>query len=96
MDYNKFFNKANNYIRLGIFLIIILAFINGIVQYCESKIEPATPPVESNKIDSLIIENDKLIIKVETLDSIKDAKIIEVKSLDNDSTIKLFYQLIGK
>ena len=27
-------------------------------------------------------------------DSIKNAKVIEVKALDNDSTVKLFYQLI--
>ena len=38
--------------------------------------------------------NDSLKIKVNNLDSIKNAKVIEVKTLDNDSTVKLFYQLI--
>ena len=38
--------------------------------------------------------NDSLKIEVDNLDSIKNAKVIEVKNLDNDSTIKLFYQLI--
>lgn len=38
--------------------------------------------------------NDSLKIKVDNLDSIKNAKVIEVKTLDNDSTVKLFYQLI--
>ena len=38
--------------------------------------------------------NDSLKIEVDNLDSIKNAKVIEVKALDNDSTIKLFYQLI--
>ena len=38
--------------------------------------------------------NDGLRIEVDNLDSIKNAKVIEVKALDNDSTIKLFYQLI--
>ena len=38
--------------------------------------------------------NDSLKIKVDNLDSIKNAKVIEVQNLDNDSTIKLFYQLI--
>lgn len=38
--------------------------------------------------------NDSLKIKVDNLDSIKNAKVIEVKALDNDNTIKLFYQLI--
>ena len=44
--------------------------------------------------DSIKKENNKLIIKVNNLDSLKNAKIIEVKSLDNDSTVKLFYKLI--
>ena len=34
--------------------------------------------------------------KIKQLDSIKNEKVIEVKSLDNDSTLRLFYQLIGK
>ena len=38
--------------------------------------------------------NDSLKLKVNNLDSIKNAKVIEVKTLDNDSTVKLFYQLI--
>lgn len=47
-------------------------------------------------IDSLKQENKKIIIEVNNLDSIKDAKIIEVKALDDDSTIKLFYELISE
>ena len=38
--------------------------------------------------------NDSLKIEVNNLDSIKNAKVLEVKTLDNDSTIKLFYKLI--
>ena len=38
--------------------------------------------------------NDSLRIEVDNLDSIKNAKVIEVQTLDNDSTIKLFYKLI--
>lgn len=38
--------------------------------------------------------NDSLKIEVDNLDSIKNAKVIEVKTLDNDSTVKLFYKLI--
>ena len=80
-----------------LFLVIgILATIGGFVYTCSRKIKSTTSPVESNRIDSITKENDKLIIEVEHLDSIKDAKVIEVKSLDNDSTLRLFYQLIGK
>ena len=49
---------------------------------------------ENNKVDSIIKVNKTLIIEVNNLDSIKNAEIIKVKSLDNDSTIKLFYKLI--
>lgn len=49
---------------------------------------------ENNKVDSITKVNKTLIIEVNNLDSIKNAEIIEVKSLDNDSTIKLFYKLI--
>ena len=38
--------------------------------------------------------NDSLRIEVDNLDNIKNAKVIEVKTLDNDSTVKLFYKLI--
>ena len=49
---------------------------------------------KNNNIIELQKHNDSLKIKVDNLDSIKNAKVIEVKALDNDSTIKLFYQLI--
>ena len=80
-------------IEIVIILIIVLVII---VNYLPFKSTPTTPPVERSKIDSITKDNNKLIIEVEHLDSIKDAKVIEVKSLDNDSTLKLFYQLIRK
>lgn len=83
--------KLFTFILLDIlFIFIVCAIIN------DSKTNTITSPVESSKIDSITKENNKLIIEVEHLDSIKDAKVIEVKSLDNDSTLRLFYQLIGK
>lgn len=75
-----------------ILLIVLIVLIN----YLPFKSTPTTSPVESSKIDSISKDNDKLIIEVKHLDSIKNAKSIEIKNLDNDSTIKLFYQLIGK
>ena len=76
-----------------VILVIILAII---LNYLLFKSIQTTSPVESSKIDSIVKDNDKLIIEVEHLDSIKNAKSIEIKSLDNDSTLRLFYQLIGK
>ena len=46
--------------------------------------------------DSIIRVNDSIKIKVEHLDSIKNAKVIEVQTLDNDSTLKLFYELVSE
>nr|DAG97143.1 MAG TPA: hypothetical protein [Crassvirales sp.] len=81
-------------ITLHVIVAIILFMI--IIHWFSFKNTLTTPPVESNKIDSITKDNSKLIINVKHLDSIKNAKSIEVKSLDNDSTLKLFYQLIGK
>lgn len=82
---------AKLFLVIGIFATICCF----VYTFCRDK-ENITSPVESTRIDSITKENDKLIIEVENLDSIKDAKVIEVKSLDNDSTLRLFYQLIGK
>ena len=46
--------------------------------------------------DSIIKVNDSIKIKIEHLDSIKNAKVIEVQTLDNDSTLKLFYKLVSE
>ena len=46
--------------------------------------------------DSIVKVNDSIKIKVEHLDSIKNAKVIEVQTLDNDSTLKLFYKLVSE
>ena len=46
--------------------------------------------------DSIIKVNDSIKIKVEHLDSIKNAKVIEVQTLNNDSTLKLFYKLVSE
>jgi hypothetical protein len=55
-----------------------------------------TPVEDIVVIDSLTRVNDSIKVKVNKLDSIKDAQIIEVRSLDKDSTIKLFYKLVSE
>lgn len=51
--------------------------------------------ITETPIDATIVKaNDSIKIKVNNLDSIKNAKVIEVQKLDNDSTVKLFYKLI--
>lgn len=73
-------------------------FITLVVVLCASIIIGNYYYKKNNHIIETKIElqkyNDSLKIKVDNLDSIKNAKVIEVKTLDNDSTVKLFYRLI--
>lgn len=74
-------------------IFIALAVICYVIHKANESSD-SSPVEETLKIDSISKENSKLIIEVNNLDSVKDAKVIEIKSLDNDSTLKLFYQLI--
>ena len=77
----------------GIFVVIIVVIsivcAVNITKYYHNK---------NNNIIEKDIElqkhNDSLKFKVNNLDSIKNAKVLEVEVLDGDSTINLFYNLI--
>lgn len=87
------FERAITILALMIISFAIGAFVGSLY----TKKVYNTPPVEEIvKADSLIKVNDSIKIVVSNLDSIKDAKIIEVQTLNNDSTRKLFYELINK
>ena len=76
---------------LFVVFIIIIAIISAanITKYYHRK---------NNNVIEKNIElqkhNDSLKLKVNNLDSIKNAKVLEVEVLDDDSTISLFYNLI--
>lgn len=75
--------------------IHVLAIV-GAVALIANSLNQTTRPVEDiNKIDSIVAVNDSIKIVVDHLDSVKNAKIIEVSVLDNDSTVKLFYELLA-
>jgi hypothetical protein len=79
--------------------LIVGFVIGGIFGYCSAGFnykEKVSTPVEKVDIDSLVKTNDSIKLVVEHLDSVKDAKIIEVSSLNNDSTLKLFYKLVSE
>ena len=77
-----------------IILGVAIYTINRIVKSTENK---DSLPVENiHKIDSVVAVNDSIKIVINQLDSIKDAKVIEVKNLNNDSTLLLFYELLSK
>lgn len=82
---------------LAFIMVCVISFCVGVFTGVNYKNSKSTRPVEEIvKADSIIKVNDSIKIKVEKLDSIKNAKIIEVQTLDNDSTLKLFYELISK
>lgn len=84
-------------IVVGFFIFIaIICCIFGFIKSCIFHKDKNDIQIEDTEIDSLNKDNNNLIIEVEHLDSIKNDKINKVKSLDNDSTLKLFYKLIGK
>lgn len=74
-------------------VILLITCITSIIIYKQQN-ENKNVNTTIEYVDSIKKENDKLIIEVNNLDSLKNAEIIEVKSLDNDSTVKLFYKLI--
>lgn len=94
---NRIVSEPNG--KLDWVLEMLMAFITGCIVGAvifHSCTKQSTPVENTAKIDSLITVNDSIKIKVEKLDSIKDAKIIEVSTLDNDSTLKLFYELVSE
>lgn len=86
---DSFANETGKGCVIFIVVVIVLCAAIAIGDYHHKK---------NNNIIETDVElqkhNDSLKIKVDNLDSIKNAKVIEVQNLDNDSTIKLFYQLI--
>ena len=80
---------------VGCYLVILAVVI--IYSYSKKIINNETDTKENVIVtDSIIKVNDSIKIKVEHLDSIKNAKVIEVQTLDNDSTLKLFYELVSE
>lgn len=86
---DSFSNKTGKgCVILFVFTFILIASTIVVIYYHRKTNNIIEPNVEIQK------HNDSLRIEVDNLDSIKNAKVIEVKTLDNDSTIKLFYKLI--
>lgn len=82
---------AKSLITWIVILICVLGFAICLVK-CNTK--AYVPPIVET--DSLNKQNIELKKELNNLDSVKYEKINEVKHLDNDSTLKLFYKLIGK
>ena len=72
------------------FALIIIALFTG----KDENVDKAVIKNNKEVIKQKTKENDSLKIEVSNIEKIKDAKVIEVTTLDNDSTIKLFYKLV--
>ena len=99
MEWSEFRKGFIDFLAKLFIIIFVLYLVFGGIKACSNsfkKDEEVSIPVERYEIDSISKENNKLIIKIESLDSIKNEKVSEVKSLDNDSTLRLFYELIRK
>ena len=86
-------DNFNNETNKGFVVIFVLAFV-----ICFTMVIGKYYHTKNNNIIEQDIElqkhNDSLKLKVNNLDSIKNAKVLEVEVLDDDSTINLFYNLI--
>ena len=85
----KGFDEFCKGIFVAVIIVISIVFAVNITKYYYKK--------NNNIIEKdikLQKHNDSLKLKVNNLDSIKNAKVLEVEVLDDDSTINLFYNLI--
>ena len=86
-------NKFISFLIKAILILLIFGVGTIVIMYIVNSYHNKNNNVIEQDIE-LQKHNDSLKIEVNNLDSIKNAKVIEVKTLDNDSTIKLFYKLI--
>ena len=86
---DSFSNESGKSCIIFVVLVVALCASIAICDYHRKK---------NNNIIETDVElqkhNDSLKIEVDNLDSIKNAKVLEVEVLDDDSTISLFYNLI--
>jgi hypothetical protein len=86
-------DNFSNETSKGFVVVLVLTFV-----ICCSMVIGKYYHTKNNNIIEQDIElqkhNDSLNLKVNNLDSIKNAKVLEVEVLDDDSTIILFYNLI--
>lgn len=88
----KFVEKAGTILIIELTVVFILV-LAGIIFKAEKDTDVIIKNAELD-IDDKIKANDSIKLEVENINKIKDAEVIEISSLDNDSTVKLFYKLV--
>lgn len=90
-------NKERLEENVGLSIVVVLGIIFFlIIGYVVKKLYSSTPVEKYKEIEQIDKTNIVLDTEVKLLDSIKNDKIIEVKNLNDDSTLVLFYKLISK
>ena len=90
--FKKFCEDCDLAIQLIVKLVvIIIVMVIAVVLINKHRNKPIAPAIDTVNV---VKANDSLKTSINRLDSIKNEKATKVKSLNNDSTIKLFYQLI--
>ena len=84
MTIKDIWNYFSDWFAKFLLVVCIIAVVLGGIRACCGEDKTSSPVEEHQRIDSLKIDNSK------------NVKTIEVKSLDNDSTLRLFYELIRK
>lgn len=88
-------NDRDKAIMVAIILIVIITFCLGhFLGYNRAKVKYSKNT--ETITDSISKTNNELKLQVKQLDSLKNEKVIEVKGLSNDSTLKLFKQLVNE
>lgn len=86
--------------RFGTLLLLVLVIVLGLALITTEielrKYQKQSTKIDNVNTDSIISVNDTLKIKIKVLDSVKNEKVIEVLNLGDDSTIKLFYELVSE
>ena len=77
---------------IGACIGLMLIGIFSIIRSCENK----QIKKDNTTIEKTNYSNDSIRIELKHIDKDKNEKIIEVKGLNNDSTYKLFKQLIAE
>lgn len=87
--------EVTGYIPEGVAAFCIaIAVIAGLIVGYQFGHNRAKSKYKTERIN--INTNDSIKLQVKQLDSLKNEKVIEVKGLSNDSTLKLFKQLVDE
>lgn len=82
--------------RSGVIAIVVPILVLCISAYVLTRCDNKQIRKDNTTIEKTNYSNDSIRIELKHIDKDKNEKIIEVKGLNNDSTYKLFKQLIAE